>query len=292
VRRKVPHAAPFDEFQEVPVIKRLLSAIIVLPLLILFILKASVVLFGCFIALISCVGLFEFYSMALPERKKERVLAIAAGGLLPLTLLANGNHSLFVASLALLFLLFALVFLFRINDMTKVAGELALLLTGFLYVPFLLGHFILLRQSPHGISWIFLLLVIVMCGDTFAFYVGTSFGKRRLYPAVSPKKSIEGSLGGLMGSMVGALVVKAAFFPELPLAACLVSAVLLGVLGQLGDLFESLLKRSFGVKDSGVIIPGHGGILDRWTVCCLPHRRAFYCARFIFGGQLKPLMEM
>ena len=278
-------AALFDEFQEVPVIKRLLSAIIVLPLLILFILKANVLLFGGFIALISCVGLFEFYSMALPERKSERVLAIAAGGLLPLTLLADGTHSLFVAAVALLFLLFALVFLFRINDITKVAGELALLLTGFLYVPFLLGHFILLRQSPHGISWIFFLLIIVMCGDTFAFYVGTSFGKRRLYPVVSPKKSIEGSLGGLVGSVVGALVVKATFFPELPLGACLSAAVLLGVLGQLGDLFESLLKRSFGVKDSGVIIPGHGGILDRLDSLLFAAPAAYYCARFIFGGQ-------
>ena len=278
-------AALFDEFQEVPVIKRLLSAIIVLPLLILFILKANVLLFGCFIALISCVGLFEFYSMALPERKSERVLAIAAGGLLPLTLLADGTHSLFVAAVALLFLLSALVFLFRINDITKVAGELALLLTGFLYVPFLLGHFILLRQSPHGISWIFLLLIIVMCGDTFAFYVGTSFGKRRLYPVVSPKKSIEGSLGGLVGSVVGALVVKSTFFPELPLGACLSTAVLLGVLGQLGDLFESLLKRSFGVKDSGVIIPGHGGILDRLDSLLFAAPAAYYCARFIFAVQ-------
>ena len=278
-------AALFDEFQEVPVIKRLLSAIIVLPLLILFIFKANVLLFGCFIALISCVGLFEFYSMALPERESERVLAIAAGGLLPLTLLADGTHSLFVAAVAILFLLFALVFLFRINDMTKVVGELALLLTGFLYVPFLLGHFILLRQSPHGISWIFLLLIIVMCGDTFAFYVGTSFGKRRLYPVVSPKKSIEGSLGGLVGSVVGALVVKATFFPELPLGSCLSAAVLLGVLGQLGDLFESLLKRSFGVKDSGVIIPGHGGILDRLDSLLFAAPAAYYCARFIFAVQ-------
>jgi phosphatidate cytidylyltransferase len=223
--------------------------------------------------------------MALPERKLERALAVVAGGLLPLTLLVHGSLDLFVASLTLLFLLFALIFLFRVRDMTRVAGEFALLCAGFLYVPFLLGHFILLRQSPHGISWIFLLLVIVMCGDTFAFYVGTSFGKHRLYPAVSPKKSIEGSLGGLAGSMVGALIVKATFFPELSLPACLITALLLGLLGQLGDLFESLLKRSFGVKDSGVIVPGHGGMLDRLDSLLFAVPAAFYCAKIIFGGQ-------
>lgn len=268
-----------------PAIKRLLTAIIVLPLLIVFILKANPVVFACFIALLSCTGLFEFYSMALPERKGESVLAIVTGGLLPLTLLADGGFHLFVAGLTLLFLLFALVFLFRVRDMSKIAGELALLFTGFLYVPFLLAHFILLRQSLHGISWIFLMLVVVMCGDTFAYYVGTSLGKRRLYPAVSPKKSVEGSFGGLVGSVVGALIVKGTFFPELTIMACIVTALVLGVLGQLGDLFESLLKRSFGVKDSGVIVPGHGGILDRLDSLLFAAPAAYYCAQFIFVCQ-------
>lgn len=275
----------FDEFTGGAVIKRLLTAIIVLPLLILFVLKANAVVFGCFIAVISCIGLFEFYTMALPDRKIERALAVVAGGALPLTLLASGSLNLFVMSLTFLFLAFSLLFLFRVGDMTRVAGEFSLLCAGFLYVPFLLGHFILLRQGPHGISWIFLLLVIVMCGDTFAYYVGSSFGKRRLYPAVSPKKSVEGSLGGLAGSIVGALMVKETFFPEIAMVACIGTAVVLGVLGQLGDLFESMLKRSFGVKDSGVIVPGHGGMLDRLDSLLFAVPAAFYCAQIIFGGQ-------
>ena len=127
-------------------------------------------------------------------------------------------------------------------------------------------------------------MVIVMAGDSAAFYVGTSFGKTKLYPAVSPKKSVEGSLGGLAGSVIGALVSKAVFFPELSVADCFATALLLGVLGQLGDLFESLMKRSCGVKDSGVIIPGHGGILDRMDSILFAAPAAYYYACFLFRG--------
>lgn len=259
-------------------IKRLLTGVIALPLLILFILKANLFLFAAFIALLSVIGLFEFYAMALPDRKAERIVAAVAGGALPFTLLASDRYLLLVVSLTLLVLFSGLVFLFRIGDMKRVAAETSLLLMGYLYVPLLLGYFILLRDRPQGVSWIFLLLVVVMCGDTFAFYVGSSIGKRKLYPVVSPNKSVEGALGGLAGSAIGALIARALFFPELTVTACLVSAVLLGVLGQLGDLFESLLKRSFGVKDSGRIVPGHGGILDRLDSMLFAAPAAFYCA--------------
>jgi len=149
-------------------------------------------------------------------------------------------------------------------------------------VSLLMSHLILLRGLPHGIQWIFLVLVIVMCGDSAAFYVGSRMGKTKLYPLVSPNKSVEGSIGGLLGSIVGALLVKVGFFPELTLGDCVGAALLLGVLGQLGDLFESLLKRSCGVKDSGTIVPGHGGILDRLDSILFAAPAAFYYAWFIF----------
>ncbi|HEY6007258.1 MAG TPA: phosphatidate cytidylyltransferase, partial [Geobacteraceae bacterium] len=136
--------------------------------------------------------------------------------------------------------------------------------------------------EPLGSQWLFLLMTIVMAGDTGAYYVGSSLGRHKLYPVVSPNKSVEGSVGGLVGSTVGALVARWAFFPELAVVDCLATALLLGVLGQLGDLFESLLKRSFGVKDSGTIIPGHGGILDRLDSLLFAAPAALYYARFIF----------
>ncbi|SNB46391.1 phosphatidate cytidylyltransferase [Geobacter sp. DSM 9736] len=253
-----------------------------LPLLILFILKAGPFPFACLISLFSFLGLREFYAMAIPARWGEGMAAAVTGGLLPLALLTSDPYRLFISGLTVLVLMSGLLFLFRFREMKAVAGEISFLATGFLYVPLLLCHFILLRLLPLGTSWIFLLLVIVMAGDTFAYYVGSSFGRHKLYPAVSPNKSIEGALGGVAGSLTGALICKATFFPELSVAAAVVAAILLGVLGQLGDLFESMLKRSFGVKDSGTIVPGHGGILDRLDSMLFAAPAAYFCAAFLF----------
>lgn len=259
----------------------MLTAGIALPLLILLILKGSFFLFSCFTMLLSFLGLTEFFRMALPERKLEGTAASLLGALLPIALISPDPLRLPFALTA--FVLFsALLFLFTLKDIRVTAGEVSLCLTGFLYVPLLLGHLMLLRGLPHGIQWIMLLLVIVMSGDSAAYYVGSSFGRHKLYPAVSPNKSVEGALGGVAGSLAGALIARATFFPELAVADAVITALLLGVLGQLGDLFESLLKRSFGVKDSGVIVPGHGGILDRLDSVLFAAPAAFYYAVFVF----------
>lgn len=253
-------------------IKRLLTGAVALPLLILFILKASVFVFSCFVSFVALLGLSEFYRMALPGRTTVGNVASLSGALAvflfasPESLqcflpLPAGNGVLF--ALTVLFLTAAIFFLFSIKEIRQSAAEMALVWSGFAYVPLLLSHLVLLRALPSGIEWVFLMLLIVMSGDTAAYYVGSSLGKRKLYPAVSPNKSIEGALGGLCGSLAGTLIAKFTFFPGLSGLDCVVTALVVGALGQMGDLFESLLKRSFGVKDSGVIIPGHGGILDR-----------------------------
>lgn len=275
----IPRNAIFCN-QELP-IKRLATAIIVLPLLILFFLKASHAFFTAFILFLIFLGLCEFYRMALPERRLEGWIAAVAGTFLPL---AYAAPLPFIMPLGLtsLVLCFSLLFLFRIKDVRRAAGEIALVFMGFLYVPLLLGHLILLHDRPAGVQWIFLIMVIVMAGDSAAYYVGSSLGRTKLYPIVSPNKSVEGALGGLVGSVVGALIAKFTFFPLLMVTDCVVTALLLGVLGQLGDLFESLLKRSCGVKDSGTIVPGHGGILDRLDSILFAAPAAFYYAYFFF----------
>jgi len=207
------------------------------------------------------LGLLEFYRMALPARKAAGYLATAVGAaFLPIVVY---DLLPFQQAATLVVILFGLFSLLRIRNIKDSAGEMALLMMGILYVPLLMSHLVGLRELNHGVQWIFLLLVIVMSGDTGAFYVGSTLGRRKLYPIVSPNKSIEGMLGGLAGSIAGAFIAKATFFPALSAQDCLATALLAGILGQLGDLFESLLKRSFGVKDSGAIFPGHGGVLDR-----------------------------
>ena len=252
-----------------------------LPLLILFILKASAFQFSLLVFLLSLLGLDEFYRMALPSRRWEGRMAAVSGACALFTIF-SGNPVIPLLALTSLVLGFCLVALFRLQEIRQSAADAALVLMGFLYVPLFLSHLIMIRMLPNGVSWLFLIMVIVMAGDSAAYYVGSSFGKNKLYPAVSPKKSVEGSIGGLAGSMIGALVAKFTFFPELAIADCIGTALLLGVLGQLGDLFESLIKRSCGVKDSGTIIPGHGGILDRLDSILFAAPAAYYYAYFLF----------
>ncbi|GAB7026995.1 phosphatidate cytidylyltransferase [Geotalea toluenoxydans] len=252
-----------------------------MPLLILLIVKGTPFAFSCFIIIVSLLGLVEFYQMALPDRKTEgRVAAIA--GALVLTSFFPADRIVILTAISAFVLCFSLVLLFRFRDIRQAAQESALLMMGLLYVPLLLGHLILLRNLQFGTQWILLLLVIVMSGDSAAYYCGSTWGRTRLYPEVSPKKSVEGSLGGLFGSIFGAVATKLIFFPQLSFLDCILTAILLGVLGQLGDLFESLLKRSCGVKDSGTIIPGHGGILDRLDSILFAAPAAFFYAYFIF----------
>ncbi|HZV81193.1 MAG TPA: phosphatidate cytidylyltransferase [Geobacteraceae bacterium] len=243
-------------------IKRLLSAGVALPLLILLILKGSVFLFSIFICLLAFLGVFEFCRMALPQRVLPGVATAAFASILPYLFYIRSWHYLLVA-ITVYLLTSSIYFLFRFNDIRQVVAECGALSFSILYVPLLLGYLAMLRAGHLGGKWLFLMMFIVMCGDSAAYYLGSLFGRRKLYPAVSPNKSIEGALGGLAGSLVGALVFRYLFFPEIVVPLCLVTALVVGAAGQVGDLFESLLKRSCGVKDSGNIIPGHGGVLDR-----------------------------
>lgn len=218
--------------------------------------------------------------MAFPQRRCVGFTAAFVGSLLvPAVVFPCLPFSL---CLTLLFLFVALLSLLHIRDIKQSAGEVGLFLLGFLYVPLLMSFLVLLRDLDHGVQWIFLLLIIVMSGDTAAYYVGSSLGKRKLYPLVSPKKSVEGMIGGLAGSVIGTLLASATFFPELTIAGAVATALVVGLLGQLGDLFESLLKRSFGVKDSGTIIPGHGGMLDRLDSVLFAAPPLYIYARYFF----------
>lgn len=267
--------------------QRILTGAIALPLLILFILYAPPLLFHGLVCLVALVGLCEFYAMALPaERRPERWLAVA-GGVLLTALAATGRPFALQGGLTILLLGFAVLFLLRFRDLGSVAHHLAFVLFGFLYLPLLLGHLSLLRLLPFGREWIFLVLLVIMMGDSLAYFTGISFGRRKLYPAISPNKSVEGAVGGLAGSLAGAFLARAWFFPELPVAGALFFGVAVGIAGQLGDLFESMLKRGFGVKDSGKIIPGHGGILDRLDSLLFAFPIAYYYAWWTLEGVIR-----
>jgi phosphatidate cytidylyltransferase len=241
------------------------------------ILFAGRTLFYAVLWLLALWGLFEFFAMCLPpERRLERNLAASGGSFLVFLPYLGGEFQFFLP--VMLFLLFAMLFLFRCREINIVAGQLAFVVLGFVYVPFLLAHCGLLFGLDHGRRWIFLVLLVVMCRDSLAYFVGTALGSHKLYPAVSPKKSVEGAIGGLAGGLLAAYLARQFFCPFLTALDCVLLGLLLGILGQIGDLFESLLKRSFGVKDSGTLIPGHGGILDRLDSLLFAFPAAYYYA--------------
>lgn len=133
------------------------------------------------------------------------------------------------------------------------------------YVGMLGGSLIRLHNDfPEGYKLVFFLLLVVWLGDSGAYYVGKQFGKHKLSPRISPKKTIEGLIGGVSASIITAIVIHFTFFPKFPLLHAVIAGILLSIAGVIGDLAESMWKRSAAVKDSGTLIPGHGGFLDRF----------------------------
>jgi phosphatidate cytidylyltransferase len=136
---------------------------------------------------------------------------------------------------------------------------------------------------PQGRAWLLLLTAITVASDTAAFYTGSKFGKHKLCPAISPGKTWEGFAGGLAGSLGASLLVRHFFLPEQGLLWICFIVLLLGCLGAAGDLSESVIKRAFGVKDSGSLLPGHGGLLDRIDSLLLTAPVLYYLLYFGTG---------
>lgn len=159
-----------------------------------------------------------------------------------------------------------LYYLFRFRDIPSVAARLTATITGIVYAGFLTTYLALFKRlapMSEGGHFVILVLVIAWLADTGGYFAGRFLGKAKLYEAVSPKKTWAGAYGGIAGSLVGVIVMKVLFLGWLSWFDVAAIAIVGGVLGQLGDLTESLVKRSVGVKDSGALLPGHGGILDR-----------------------------
>ncbi len=218
------------------------------------------------VAAASAIGALEFFGMTHPDDRVAQVVGVALTLAVLAVLWRFGSSP--TALLALIFLLpFAamLLTLTRLGDMRTAALRVLATTFGPLYVGGGLGALALLRRDAgaDGPSFVVLALLLSWFSDTGAYFAGRFLGKRKLYEAVSPKKTVEGALGGLLFAVIGALVAHVWFLRSLPLVDALALAIVAGGLGQAGDLGESLFKRSFGIKDSGGIVPGHGGILDR-----------------------------
>lgn len=244
-----------------------------------------------FLALVNAivfVGMWEFYRM-LEVRGvfPYKALGVTCGLVLSwYVFFRNGMY-------ANLFLALALITLMCLEltrkEMRMAVYHISATVFGVVYVAFLGSHLILLREYPlmvgldysMGASFVFLTFVVTWAGDTGAYFLGSVLGRRPLIPRISQKKTREGALGGLAFSIVAALIARETFAPYLNVWQAILLGVTMGVFGQLGDLFESLVKRDLDVKDTSATIPGHGGILDRFDSLLFTAPLMYYYIKFV-----------
>ncbi len=172
--------------------------------------------------------------------------------------------------------------LFFEREIGRAPQRVSLAVLGAVYPGLLMSALIRIRQLPrHAEWWVILTLVVTWWNDTGGYFAGRAFGKHKLFERISPKKTWEGAVGGLLLATVGALLVKTLWIPELPFYGAAIIALGASVVGPLGDLSESMLKRAFGVKDSGNLLPGHGGMLDRIDALMFNAPFVLLCARLL-----------
>jgi phosphatidate cytidylyltransferase len=247
---------------------RWLTAIVAVPLLILLIIKGSHVVFACFIAIVCAIALNEYFRIAFSPLNRRLFSPIPVIGFCTgVAIIAAAHFKTFEAIAGLIVLNLIVCSMITVMEFNSASNNtldtLFRQVLGVCYVPMLLGCIVLIHHGPDGIKWIFFLLILVFIGDTGAYYAGSYMGKHKLCPNVSPGKTIEGLIGGTLATLIAGSIFKAFLLPALPWTACLLMFLLIGIIGPLGDLFESEFKRAANIKDSGGILPGHGGILDR-----------------------------
>ena len=255
--------------------ERFLTSIVAIPIVAGIVYYGSPELFLFFVTAVILMGVYEYF--AIIDRIGVgglRIPGIALSLMLLLSFHFNRNFMLewgLVASV----ILFAAWFL-QENNIKIALDQISFTLFGILYVAGLGGYYLLIRNLEDGSTLVFCLLLIVWLGDIAAYCWGKYFGKKPLAPIVSPNKTMEGAVAGLAGSLVAGFIVGYWFLGHIAMIHCLLVALLCGTIGQFGDLTESLLKRYANIKDSGNILPGHGGVLDRID-SLLFAGPAFYC---------------
>lgn len=276
--------------------QRFLVALVAVPILIFILYLPRPEPTWALVFAASLVAMYELFAMTLPPEDRRPALvmgAIACAAFYwvdPFALaepfgVRLGERWIFVGQSGTTVALFCAVvvpglyYLFKFRDIPSVAGRFTATITGIVYAGFLTTYLALFKRlapMSEGGHFVILVLVIAWLADTGGYFAGRFLGKAKLYEAVSPKKTWAGAYGGIAGSLLGVVVMKLFFLEWLGWIDVVVIAVGGGILGQLGDLTESLIKRSVGVKDSGALLPGHGGILDRIDA-------VLFIAPFVYG---------
>ena len=259
-------------------ITRIVTSVVAVPILLLIFYHGGIY-YLALICLIGALCSLEFFALAGPDIRKTRKIYITAISLL---LIISAFFDFTLMSLFFTFLIFLSIILeFRKKDFSDCLQDLGMTLLPLIYFGWMLAHGVLLRNisgdssagsygflnsGPEDIGF-FLVVLAVSCtflNDAGAYFFGKSFGKKKLARHISSGKTVVGLIGGFVVSVVSAFVVNMIFSNPLPAAWVVTYAVVIVVAAVAGDLFESTIKRGAGVKDSGSLLPGHGGVLDRF----------------------------
>ncbi len=218
-------------------------------------------LFFFVIAAVIGICLFELYTMLeTGGRPSLKILGIVVGPALCGLIYFGSPAQIMVYVGIVPVILFASAIL---SGGERTAEKALNTIFGIFYVAVTLSTLVLIRKEPDGNLYIIMLINATAFGDIFAYYTGRLLGKRKLAPQISPNKTVEGFAGGLVGAVIGATIIMFVLLPDLKIQHAIATGLIAGLIGPVGDLAESAIKRSCGVKDSGRIIPGHGGLLDR-----------------------------
>ncbi|MBW1867589.1 MAG: phosphatidate cytidylyltransferase [Deltaproteobacteria bacterium] len=247
--------------------KRLITGLVALPFLLLLIFKWGIGIFALTIGLVCLIALWEYFRIVFNDTEytvsHPIVLAAFVCGPAMIWAAADSQPGVVFLILALNIIACGLISVLRFKDDPKLPQIIAWQVLGMSYIPLFLACLVLIRNTTEGVAWTFTVIAVIFMGDTGAYYAGRQYGKRKLCPSVSPGKTVEGALGGLATNVLVGIICKFVFALSLPWVGVIPFFMVIGAAGQLGDLFESIFKRSANIKDSGNILPGHGGILDR-----------------------------
>ena len=275
--------------------KRILTAVVALPILLFTVWSSSPYYFVILSTIAVWLALGEFYSLATKARCKPQVVTGFCAALVVIASFVFEEPLLTVAALIAVSIVTLVAAVFRPSELKESLVSVSSTIFGVIYVALLASCLVGVRMisdtrfatpvSHLASKALTMFFAIVILTDTGAYYTGRTIGRHKLAPRISPGKTIEGAIGGFVMAAMAGYVSKLTFFPEIPLAHCLVLATTIGIVGQIGDLAESLLKRGSDVKDSGRLLPGHGGMLDRVDSILFSAPLLYFYFRLFFAGQ-------
>ena len=242
---------------------RLLPGLVMTVLWVLLLIFGSANLFWLIVTLIAIFGLYEYYKMTIAIPIGARLIQTITFSMAPILVSYFQRPDLFMPALFVSLIGFILLSLKYHKRFGHILLYLGFSSFGALYIGLCLAHMVLIRYLPEGALWLLVLTAVTAGGDTGAYYIGTNFGRRKLCPDISPGKTIDGAIGGIVVGSASAVAMGLLLLPEYNPMVIFTAAFVLSIVSIIGDLAESVIKRSAGMKDSGTILFGHGGVLDR-----------------------------